>query len=91
MNLSKSYLKEKYLKRKKKYHLCASAKAVLMEGDHVDFRLKIKFNCHLINIFCMRMSFLELLKNLRPYSDLGKIGFLFLELIFVKYKLEINR
>lgn len=33
----------------------------------------------------MRMSFLEVLQILRQYWDLGKIGFLFLELIFLKY------
>lgn len=31
------------------------------------------------------MSFLELLQILRQYQGLDKIGFLFLELIFLKY------
>lgn len=57
----------------------------IMEDNHVNFRLKIKFNYHLINIICMKMSFPELLKILREHWDLDKIGFLFLELIFVKY------
>lgn len=57
----------------------------LVQGNYIDLRLKIKFNCHMINTFLMRMSFLEQLQILKEHWGLGKIGFLFLVLIFAKY------